>query len=221
MGTRSQVPVRVMLVDDHEMVLEGLQAVLLGFPDRVRVVGCVLGIGDAASMAAELKPDIVLCDVRMRGGGGLDLCRSLRRRSATRKVVMLSVYDDDEYVSDSLGAGAAGYLLKSIGGEELVHQLEIIHGGATVVDEGIAARCANTTPSRRAQTWPGARHGLTQRESEVLSYVVAGVSNYGIATRLVIGHETVRTHIRSLYRKLGVRDRSSAVAAAMRDGFLT
>jgi DNA-binding NarL/FixJ family response regulator len=212
-------PVRLVLVDDHEMVIEGLKAMLAAFEDRVLVVGQAVGAERALSVVAELNPDIVLCDVRMRGSSGLDLCRDLRERDPDRKVVMLSVYDDEQYLFQALRVGASGYLLKSISSDELVRQIEFAHGGATAIDPGMAARAADTAARlQRDEFWPGVRQGLTQRESEILSFVVAGLSNRGIATKLVIGEETVKTHLRSIYRKLGVSDRAGAVASALREG---
>jgi DNA-binding NarL/FixJ family response regulator len=212
-------PVRLVLVDDHEMVIEGLKAMLTAFGDRVEVVGQAVGAERAMNVVAELNPDIVLCDVRMQGSSGLDLCAALREREPQRKVVMLSVYDDEQYLFQALRVGASGYLLKSIGSDELVRQLEFAHAGETAIDPGMAARAVDTAARlQRDEFWPGARQGLTQRESEILSYVVNGLSNRGIATKLVIGEETVKTHLRAIYRKLDVTDRTGAVATALREG---
>jgi DNA-binding NarL/FixJ family response regulator len=212
-------PVRLVLVDDHEMVIEGLKAMLASFKDRLQVVGQAVGADRAVSVVDELQPDIVLCDVRMQGVSGLDLCKVLRERDPGRKVVMLSVYDDEQYLFQALRVGASGYLLKSINSDELVRQLELVHNGETVIDPGMAARAADTAARmQRDEFWPGARQGLTQRESEILSYMVNGLSNRGIANKLVIGEETVKSHLRSIYRKLGVSDRTGAVATALREG---
>src|SRR3954467_227688 len=212
-------PVRIVLVDDHEMVIEGLKAMLAAFSDRVTVVGQAVGAERALSVVEDLDPDVVLSDVRMQGSSGLDLCQALRARRSDRKVVMLSVYDDEQYLFQALRVGAAGYLLKSISSDELVRQLEFAHRGATAIDPGMAARAVDTAARlQRDEFWPGARQGLTQRESEILSCVVNGLSNRGIASKLVIGDETVKTHLRSIYRKLGVSDRTGAVATALREG---
>jgi DNA-binding NarL/FixJ family response regulator len=212
-------PVRLVLVDDHEMVIEGLKAMLAGFQNRVRVVGQAVGAERAVGVVESLDPDVVLCDIRMQGSSGLDLCLELRQRNPERRVVMLSVYDDEQYLFQALRVGAAGYLLKSISSEDLVRQLELVHSGETAIDAGMAARSVDTAARlTRDEFWPGARQGLTQRESEILSYMVSGLSNRGIATRLVIGDETVKSHLRSIYRKLDVSDRTSAVATALREG---
>jgi len=213
------MPVRLVLVDDHEMVIEGLRAMLTAFADRIEVVGQAINAEQAMDVIAGTDPDIVLCDVRMRGESGLDLCLALRERDPDRKVVMLSVYDDEQYLFEALRVGAAGYLLKSISSDDLVHQIELAHRGETVIDPGLAARAAGTAARlQRDEFWPGARQGLTQRESEILAYMVSGLSNRGIATKLVIGDETVKSHLRSIYRKLGVSDRTGAVATALREG---
>jgi DNA-binding NarL/FixJ family response regulator len=218
-ATRGNEPVRLVLIDDHEMVIEGLKAMLAAFGDRVEVVGQAVGAERALAVVDELNPDIVLCDVRMRGSSGLDVCADLRSRCPGRKVVMLSVYDDEQYLFQALRVGASGYLLKSISSDELVRQLEFVHAGETAIDPGMAARAVDTAARlSRDEFWPGARQGLTQRESEILSCVVNGLSNKGIATKLVIGDETVKTHLRSIYRKLGVGDRAGAVATALREG---
>ncbi|UXA14679.1 response regulator transcription factor [Mycobacterium sp. SMC-8] len=212
-------PVRIVLVDDHEMVIEGLKAMLAAFSDRVTVVGQAVGADHVLGVVAGLDPDIVLCDVRMQGSSGLDVCQQLRERDPGRKVVMLSVYDDEQYLYQALRVGASGYLLKSISSEELVKQLEYVHGGQTAIDPSMAARAADTAARmQRDEFWPGARHGLTQRESEILALVVNGLSNRAIAARLIIGDETVKTHLSSIYRKLGVSDRTGAVATALREG---
>ncbi|MCW2688673.1 MAG: two component transcriptional regulator, LuxR family [Mycobacterium sp.] len=212
-------PVRLVLVDDHEMVIEGLKAMLAAFADRVSIVGQAVGAERAISVVDDLEPDIVLCDVRMQGSSGLDLCLALRERDPKRKVVMLSVYDDEQYLFQALRVGASGYLLKSISSDELVRQLEMVRTGATAIDPGLAARAVDTAARMsRDEFWPGARQGLSQRESEILSYVVSGLSNRGIANKLVIGDETVKSHLRSIYRKLGVGDRAGAVATALREG---
>jgi DNA-binding NarL/FixJ family response regulator len=212
-------PVRIVLVDDHEMVVAGLKAMLSPFQGRVRVVGEAIGAEQALRVVSGLSPDIVLCDVRMQGASGLDLCRALRARNPDQKIVLLSVYDDEQYLFQALRAGASGYLLKKISGDELIRQLELAHSGVTVIDTALAGRAMDTAARLHSnEFWPGARHGLTNRESEVLSLIVTGLSNRGIASRLVVSDETVKSHLRSIYRKLGVGDRAGAVATALREG---
>jgi DNA-binding NarL/FixJ family response regulator len=215
----SDSPVRIVLVDDHEMVRQGLKSMLAPFRGRIRVVGEAADAEDAIRVVEALDPDIVLCDLRLQGVSGLDLCRKLLERDAERRVVLLSVYDDEQYVFQALRAGAAGYLLKKISGEELVRHLELVHKGERVIDTVLAGRAMDSAARLASgEFWPGARQGLTHRESEVLSLMVTGLSNRGIAARLVVGDETVKSHLRAIYRKLGVSDRTGAVAAALREG---
>ncbi|WP_198679286.1 response regulator [Thermomonospora amylolytica] len=212
-------PVRVVLVDDHEMILAGLQAMLAGFAGRVRVVGQAQHAREAIRLVTALRPDVVLVDVRLGPESGLDLCRDLTRRASGTKVVFLSVYDDEQYVFEALRAGAGGYLLKRVDGLELVRRLEEVAQGETVVDPTLAGRmAASAARLNRGEFWPGADRGLTQRESEVLSLLVAGLSNKAMAARLVLSEETVKSHLRALYRKLEVTDRSAAIAVALREG---
>ncbi|MBC6461050.1 response regulator [Actinomadura sp. HBU206391] len=212
-------PVRVVLVDDHEMILAGLSAMLAGFPGRVRVVGQAATAAEATRLVTALRPDIVLLDVRLGGESGLDLCRSLSEQASGTRVVFLSVYEDEPYVFEALRAGAAGYLLKRVDGPELLRRLEDVVRGEIVVDPALAGRMtASAARLRRGEFWPGAGRGLTQRESEVLSLLVTGLSNRAIARRLVLSEETVKSHLRAVYRKLEVGDRSAAIATALRDG---
>jgi DNA-binding NarL/FixJ family response regulator len=217
MGER---PLRLVLVDDHEMVLEGLKALLGRYAGRVRVVAQSANAEDAERLVAGLDPDVVVSDVRLRGAlSGLDLCRRLVERDPTRKVVLLSAYDDEQYLFQALRAGAAGYLLKWVDGQDLVRHLERAAAGETVVDPTMAGRAVSSAARLQAgEFWPGARLGLTQRESEVLALLVAGLSNRAIAAKLVLGEETVKSHVRAIYRKLEVGDRAGAVATALREG---
>ena len=208
-----------MLVDDHEMVLQGLTTILGRFLGRVRVVGQALDAVEAQQLTATLKPDIVLCDVRLKGTSGLDLCRKLVERDPAAKVVLLSAYDDEQYLFQAMRVGAKGYLLKQITGEDLVRHLERVADGETAIDASLAGRAVvSAARMQGGEFWPGAGLGLTQRESEVLALTVSGLSNRAIAGRLIVGEETIKSHLRSIYRKLDVSDRAGAVTVALREG---
>ncbi len=212
-------PVRILLVDDHEMVRQGLKAMLARYRDDVVIVGEAGNAEDAERLVAALGPEIVLCDVRLGNASGLDLAKSLLQRDAGCKIVILTVYDDEQYLYQALRVGVSGYLLKRVDGAELVGHLLHAADGHIVIDPMLAGRAATSAARLQAgEFWPGARLGLSQRESEVLALAVSGMTNRAIAARLVIGDETVKSHISSLYRKLGVRDRAGAVAVAMREG---
>jgi len=212
-------PVRVLLVDDHELVRRGLVAMLARYENDVIIVGEAGNAQDAERLVAPLEPDIVLCDVRLGGSSGLDLAKSLLQRDPGCKIVILTVYDDEQYLYQALRIGVSGYLLKRVDAAELVGHLRLAAEGHIVIDPMLAGRAATSAARLQAgEFWPGARLGLSQRESEVLALAVSGMSNRAIAARLVIGDETVKSHISSVYRKLEVRDRGGAVAVAMREG---
>ena len=212
-------PLRVVVVDDHQMVLDGLRAMLAAYSGQVEIVGEATEPDVAIKVITEQEPDITVLDVRLRGSSGLDLCAEVRKRRPDCKVVFLTVYDDEQYLYQALRLGAAGFLLKRVRGGELVDHLQRIHQGEVLIDPSLAAKVAMSVAHLRGgEFWPGARLGLTQRESEVLALMVAGLSNRAIAGRLTVSEETVKTHARGIYRKLDVTDRSGAVAAALREG---
>ncbi|MST33599.1 response regulator [Acidimicrobiaceae bacterium USS-CC1] len=212
-------PVRVVLVDDHEIVRQGLKAMLARHTREVRVVGEASTVAAAVTAVETFKPDVVLTDLRLGAASGLDLARQLLGRWPELKVVVLTVYDDEQYVYQALRAGASGYLLKRVDGAELVRHLADVVAGQVVVDPTLAGRlAASAARLQHGEFWPGAHLGLSQRESEVLALMVAGLSNRAIAARLVVGEETVKSHASSVYRKLGVGDRTAAVATAIREG---
>ena len=212
-------PVRLLLVDDHQVVLEGLASMLAAQSARVVIAAATTEADEALRLTAERQPDVVLLDVRLRGASGLDLCQELVRRHPGLKVVFFTVYDDEQYLFQALRVGASGFLLKTTTGPELADHLDRVMEGDIAVDPSLAGRIAMTAARLQSgEFWPGARLGLTQRESEVLGLIVRGLSNRAIALRLSIGEDTVKTHVRGVFRKLEVTDRAQAVAVALREG---
>jgi DNA-binding NarL/FixJ family response regulator len=212
-------PIRLVLVDDHQMVLDGLRAMLRPHADEAVVVAATTDPDQARRLVVDVQADVALVDVRMRSASGLELCRELLRLAPDTKVVLLTVYDDEQYLFEALRAGASGYLTKQVVAEELLGHLRRVLAGEIVVDPSLAGRVAlSASRLQRGEFWAGAHLGLTQRESEVLELIVQGNSNRAIAGRLVLGEETVKSHVRSIYRKLGVTDRAQAVAYALREG---
>lgn len=210
---------RVVLVDDHEMVLHGLKAMLSRFADEVEIVGTATHAAAALEVVGREQPDLVLCDVRLGKESGLDLCHRITTEHPGTSVVLLTVYDDEHYLFQGLRAGATGYILKRVDGHELVGHLRRVREGDTVIDPALAGRVAMSAARIHAgEFWSGAHLGLTQRESEVLGLLVAGHTNRAIAATLVVSEDTVKTHLKGLYRKLGVSDRASAVSIALREG---
>lgn len=197
---------RVLIVDDHPIVRDGLRAALAGHDD-LEVVG-EAGDGETAlRLAAELRPDVVLMDLRMPGMDGVTAIRSL---SGTR-VLVLTTFDTD--VLPALAAGASGYLLKDAEPDELVRALRATHRGETVLAPAVAGRLAEHVrkPVRAA---------LSKRELEVLRLVAGGATNREAASRLFISEASVKTHLLHIYAKLDVRDRAAAVGEAYRRGIL-
>ncbi len=213
-------PIRVVVVDDHLVVREGLRAMLDGMPE-VAIVGEAQDLAGALAEAEAHLPDIVLLDLRLQGANGLEVCRALVERLPDLKVVILTVYEDEQYVLEALRAGARGYVLKKVAPEELVRTLQEVQAGEVVVDPALAGRIALRAATLRPEdTWAGAEFGLTQRESEVLAHLVRGMNNRAIARALYVSEDTVKTHVRAVLRKLDARDRTQAVAIALRRGLV-
>lgn len=211
--------IRLVMVDDHEMVLHGVKAMLAHFVEDIDVVGTATNVDGAMSLVTTERPDVLLCDIRLGRESGLDLCKQVKTASPDTHVVFLTVYEDEQYLYQALRVGASGYILKRVDGAELVTHLARVMEGDIVIDPALAGRIALSAARLNAgEFWPGAHLGLTQRESEVLALLVANHSNKGIAAKLVVSEDTVKTHIRGLYRKLGVSDRGGAVAVALREG---
>ena len=218
-GTEAAPAIRAVLVDDHQMVLDGLSSMLRPHAHRVEIVGQATDAAAATDLVRTQGPDVVLLDVRLKGASGLDLCQQLLERFPSVKVVFLTVYDDEQYLFQALRAGASGFLLKRVTGQELVGHLERVIDGEIAIDPALMGRVAlSAARLHSGEYWPGAHLGLTHRESEVLEQMVRGLSHRAIAAKLLLGEETVKTHARSLYRKLGAADRAQAIATALREG---
>ncbi len=212
-------PLRVVLVDDHQMILDGLRSMLAPHAGRILLVLATTDADEALRHVRDDPPDVALVDVRMKRMFGLDLCARIIEVAPSVRVVMLTVHDDEQYLFQALRAGAKGYLTKQVSAEELIAHLERVRDGEVVIEPSLAGQVAQSAARlHRGEFWPGAHMGLTQRESEVLELLVKGHSNRAIAGRLVLGEETIKTHVRGVYRKLGVGDRSQAVAFALREG---
>jgi len=211
--------IRVLLADDQRIVREGL-ATLLGLLDGVEVVGAASDGDEAVQLAADLRPDVVLMDLRMPRCDGVEATRRLRERDADVKVLMLTTYADDRSVIDALRAGARGYLTKDAGAEEIQRALEQLSEGRPAIDPAVQQHLldALSAPPTRAAPAHGFPDGLTPREAEVLALIARGMSNSEIAAELVVNETTVKSHINHLFAKTGVRDRAQAVTYAYRHG---
>jgi DNA-binding NarL/FixJ family response regulator len=207
--------IRVLVADDQRVVREGL-VLLLELLDGIEVVGAASDGEQALALAADLRPDAVLMDLRMPRVDGVAATRRLRERDPAMNVIALTTYDDEHSVMEALRAGARGYLTKDAGAEEIRRALEAVVRGEAAIDPAVQHHLVDalaTGPPATARTLPD---GLTPREAEVLSLIAEGLSNAEIAHRLVVSEATVKSHINHLFTKIGVRDRAQAVTYAYR-----
>ncbi|MEV7789239.1 response regulator transcription factor [Streptomyces sp. NPDC088106] len=207
--------ISVLIVDDHPVVRDGLRGMFDSAPG-FRVLGEAADGVEALERAAALDPDVILMDLRMPGGGGVDAIRELSRRGARARVLVLTTYDTDSDTIPAIEAGATGYLLKDAPREELFTGVRAAARGRTVLSPAVASRLVSAvrTPAARGD------EPLSAREREVLALVARGTSNREIARELFISEATVKTHLSHIYAKLGARDRAAAVAVAYDRGIL-
>ncbi|MET8812037.1 response regulator transcription factor [Streptomyces sp. NPDC004549] len=211
----ADTPITLLVVDDHPVVRDGLSAMFAAAPGFTVLGEAADGV-EAVERVAALDPDVVLMDLRMPGGSGVDAIRELTRRGARAKVLVLTTYDTDSDTLPAIEAGATGYLLKDAPREELFTGVRAAAEGRTVLSPAVASRLVSAV---RAPAAPG-KEPLSAREREVLALVARGTSNREIARELFISEATVKTHLTHLYTKLGVKDRAAAVAAAYERGIL-
>jgi DNA-binding NarL/FixJ family response regulator len=216
-------PIRVLVADDQRVVREGLTMVL-GLLADVDVVGAAADGIEAVAMAEELRPDVVLMDLRMPRCDGVEATRRLAEQLPAVKVVVLTTYSDDRSVLDALRAGARGYLTKDAGSAEIRQALQEVLDDRAVIDPAVQHHLVEaitaTPPAGGPRADPSFPDGITRREADVLTLIAEGLSNGEIATRLVITEATVKSHINRLLAKIGARDRAQAVAYAYRHGLV-
>ncbi|MET8836382.1 response regulator transcription factor [Micromonospora sp. NPDC004540] len=208
----------VLIVDDNELIRVGLRAIVAAQPD-LRVVGEAADGAEVPPLVARLRPRVVLMDVRMPGIDGIQATRRLLAASADPpRVLVVTTFANDEYVYDALRAGASGFLLKRARPAEVVEAIRVVAAGESLLFPAAIRRLVGAYGGRGSDGLRAAR--LTEREGEVLRLMAAGLSNPEIADRLVVGVETVKTHVGNVLAKLGVRDRTQAVIAAYESGFV-
>jgi two-component system, NarL family, response regulator len=203
-------PIRVLLAEDHEVVRDGLAAII-DYQADMTVVGHACNGEEAVERFAELQPDITLMDLRMPGMGGAPAIEAIRKKFGDARIIVLTTYDGDENIYRALKAGARGYLLKDSGKDDLLSAIRAVHEGRSYVPPEIATRLVTRTQA-------GAP--LTTREIEVLQLMAKGKSNKEIGAALFISEGTVKTHVNSIHEKLGVSDRTEAVIVALKRGII-
>lgn len=209
--------IKVMIVDDHLVVREGLRQ-LLEIEEDIEVVAEAGSGLECLDRIERSHPDLIFMDIRMPGISGIEATRLVCRRHPQVKVIMLTIYEDDQYVRESIKAGAKGYVLKKIGREDLIRIVRDVMQDRAFLDPKVASAVfdhmkGGTERREKEET-------LTQRELEVLYRMAGGSSDRRIAESLHISEHTVRSHIKNLYRKLGVSSKAHAVAKALREGIL-
>ncbi|CAM5476458.1 Response regulator transcription factor OS=Streptomyces tendae OX=1932 GN=GUR47_29875 PE=4 SV=1 [Streptomyces tendae] len=217
------MPVRVLLVDDEPLVRAGLRAVLEAQPD-IEVVGEAADGAAVIPLVRQTRPDVVAMDVRMPLLDGIEATRALLRTVADPpRILVVTTFENDEYVYEALRAGADGFLLKRARPAEIVHAVRLIAEGESLLFPASVRRLAaeyGDGAHNRAARAELERARLTEREGEVLRLMARGLSNAEIAARLVVGTETVKSHVSAVLAKLGARDRTQAVITAYESGFV-
>ncbi|NYI79843.1 response regulator [Nocardioides panzhihuensis] len=214
--------VKIVVVDDQDMVRSGFVALLSTQPD-IEVVGTAADGSEAVQVVRRTHPDVVLMDVRMPVMDGIEALRQLAENPATAqiKVIMLTTFDADEYVHESLRLGASGFLLKDASPDELASAIRVVHAGEALLSPSVTrqviAQFARAPRKRRAD--PRLKQ-LTEREREVLENIARGSSNSEIAAELFLAEQTVKTHVSRILGKLGLRDRAQAVVFAYESGLV-
>jgi len=216
--------IRIVLVDDHVMVRKGLRVSLDELPD-LEVVGEASDGFDAVRLTEALGPDVVLMDIKMPGMNGLQATRTIYQREVAIgvKVIMLTAYDRDEHLFEALRAGASGFLLKDCRPEQLVDAVRTVAGGDALLAPSVTRRLISEFVRRPAISAIGDATvaSLTTRELEVFKLLAQGLSNEDIAQRLVLEESTIKSHVKHVYQKLGVRDRTQVVIYAYEHGLVS
>jgi DNA-binding NarL/FixJ family response regulator len=216
------VTVKIVVVDDQEMVRSGFVALLNTQPD-IEVVGTAADGSEAVQVVRRTHPDVVLMDVRMPVMDGIEALRQLSENPATAqtKVVMLTTFDADEYVHESLRLGASGFLLKDASPDELASAIRVVHAGEALLSPSVTRQVIAQFARAPRKRKPDPRlKQLTEREREVLENIARGSSNSEIAAELFLAEQTVKTHVSRILGKLGLRDRAQAVVFAYESGLV-
>ena len=213
--------IRVVVADDQGMVRSGFSVLLNAQPD-IEVIGEAVNGQEAIARAAELRPDVILMDVRMPVLDGLHATREITAMPDPPKILVLTTFDLDDYVYEALRAGASGFLLKDASATELANAVRLVAAGDALLSPGVTRRLIAEFARMGAPRSPTRKQieGLTERESEVLALVARGMSNAEIADHLVVAEQTIKTHVGRILMKLGLRDRTQAVVLAYESGLV-
>jgi NarL family two-component system response regulator LiaR len=213
--------IKILIADDHAVVREGTRQILEKEPD-FEVVAEACDGEEAVEMASRTKPDVAIVDIAMPRMDGIEATRRIKKLNSSIAVLILSAYDDDQFVFSLLEAGAAGYLLKSVRGKEIVEAVRQVYAGESVLHPTIARKVLNRfVPAPGASQQQKPQEILSQRELEVLKLASKGLSNQDIADKLTLSLRTVQAHLGHIFNKLQVSSRTEAVVHALKQGWIT
>lgn len=212
------IMIRIIIADDQKLFLESLSTVLESFSDKVKVVGKASSGQDAIVLAKNLAPDIALIDIRMPNLDGIETAKRIRNINSAIKIILLTTFDDDEYIKRAMSLGVNGYILKDIEPVDLLNYITAVQAGATILHSAIAEKVQSTISGENLQLYDSDTYlreilirSLTSQEKKILSLIVSGYSNKEISERLNISIQTVQNYVSSIYSKLDVNNRMHVI----------
>jgi DNA-binding NarL/FixJ family response regulator len=215
--------IKLLIVDDHPMVREGLSAMLITSTE-IAVAGTCSNSEEAINMALTEEPDVILMDIRMEGVNGIDTAREILSRNPQIKIIFLTVFEDMESIRQALQSGAAGYILKHITREKLIETIKRVSQGETIIDQTLFHQIITDYTHLSRKVAEIREHGekeqsieLTPREQEILHHLAKGLTNKEISSATNLAIDTVKTHLRNIFRKLGVKNRTQAISLALKN----
>ncbi len=211
--------IRVIICDDQEIVCQGLSTILNSDP-HIQVLGTALNGFEVLELVEKNQPDLVLMDLKMPDMNGIQATQKIRNSYPQVKVLVLTTYDDDEWLFDAIRAGAAGYLLKDTPSNSLIQAIKGTVDGETYLDPDVAGKLLNTVAHQKLTPHSSFQVHLSDRETDILQLMARGLTNADIARELYLSEGTVRNYTSAIFTKLGVNDRTQAVIAALRYGLV-
>jgi two-component system response regulator DevR len=205
----------ILLADDHEVVRLGVRALIERQPG-MKVVAEASTVQEAIDQTEALAPDVVVLDIRMPGGNGLEACRQIKKRRPSTKIIVLTSFPDDEVLMDAIACGADGYVLKQIGSDDLIRALERVGRGESLLDPSLTDRIFAKVREARRREWAHAFAELSDQEMQILAHIAEGKTNREIGSAIGLSSKTVRNYVSVILGKLNLSSRAEAAAYAAR-----